>query len=81
MDIKIEEQKMKCLQLTNKILDLENPKEKKKNRGPTKEEVETLNTLLDIYHNRVVFLQRLSEYRNKGKFDIKQETFDILNYI
>ena len=79
MDIKIEEQKMKCLQLTNKILDLENPKEKKKNRGPTKQEVETLNALLDMHHNRVVFLQRLSEYRNKGKFDIKQETFDILS--
>ena len=79
MDLKIEEQKMKCLQLTDKILELEDPQVKKKDKGPSKEEIETLIKLLDMHHNRVVFLQKLSEYRNKGKFDISEKTFDILS--
>ena len=90
MNLKIEEEKIKCLQLTDKILELElgNTKLKKKNKnknnnnnnniGPTNEEIEELNKLLDIHHNRVVFLQRLSEYRNKGKFELNQKTFDLL---
>ena len=81
MDIKIEEEKLNCLKLTDKILELENPK-KDKNRnniGPTNQEINELNNLLDIHHNRVVFLQKLSEYRNKGKFEINEKTFDILS--
>ena len=35
--------------------------------------------MLDIHHNRVVFLQKLSEYRNKGKFELTQKTFDIFS--
>ena len=79
MNLKIEEEKVKCLQLTDKILELENPKLKKNNVGPSNEEVDNLNKLLDIHHNRVVFLQKLSEYRNKGKFELTQRTFDILS--
>ena len=79
MNLKIEEEKVKCLQLTDKILELENPKLKKNNIGPSNEEVDNLNKLLDIHHNRVVFLQKLSEYRNKGKFELTQRTFDILS--
>jgi len=79
MDLKIEEEKMKCLRLTDKILELDNSKSKKNNEGPSNEDIDNLNKLLDIHHNRVVFLQKLSEYRNKGKFEIKQQTFDILS--
>ena len=89
MNIKIEEEKLKCMQLTDKILELENPnpnqnsnKNDNKNNntiGPKDEDVEELNNLLDIHHNRVVFLQKLSEYRNKGKFEISQKTFDIFS--
>jgi len=79
MNLKIEEEKVKCLQLTDKILELENPKLKKNNIGPSNEEVDNLNKLLDIHHNRVVFLQKLSEYRNKGKFELTQRTFDVLS--
>ena len=87
MDLKTEEEKIKCLQLTNQILEFENPKVNKKhinninNIGiePTKKDIEELNNLLDKHHNRVVFLQKLSEYRNKGKFEISQKTFDIFS--
>lgn len=79
MDLSIEEEKMKVQQLTDKVLSLENKKSNKNNNVPTKEDVDKLNSLLDIHHNRVVFLQKLSEYRNKGKFEIKQQTFDILS--
>jgi len=83
LDLKDEEEKIKCLQLADKILELENPKLNKKNNskniGPTNEDIEVLNKLLDIHHNRVVFLQKLSEYRNIGKFELNQKTFDILS--
>ena len=85
MDLKTEEEKIKCLNLTDKILEFENPTIKKKNNNnintisvePTTKDIEDLNNLLDKHHSRVVFLQKLSEYRNKGKFEISQKTFDI----
>ena len=77
LNLEIEEEKIKCLQLTQKIFNLENPKSQ--NNFPTEEEIEQLDKLLDRHHNRVVFLQQLSEFRNKGKFEISQKTFDIFD--
>ena len=77
LDMEIEEEKHKCLILTKKIFNIEDPK--LKNNTPTDEEIEKLNTLLDKHHNRVVFLQLLSEPRGSGKFEITQLTFDILS--
>ena len=77
LDMEIEEEKHKCLILTKKIFNIEDPK--LKNNTPTDEEIEKLNTLLDKHHNRVVFLQILSEPRGSGKFEITQLTFDILS--
>jgi hypothetical protein len=77
LNLEIEEEKIKCLQLTQKIFNLENPKSQ--NNFPTEEEIEQLDKLLDKHHNRVVFLQQLSEFRNKGKFEISQKTFDIFD--
>ena len=74
MDLHIEEEKIKCLNLTDELLTLEDPKPGKF----PKEDLDKLTALLDKHHNRVVFLQRLSEYRSKGKFEITKETFDIL---
>ena len=74
MDLDIEEEKIKCLNLTDELLTLEDPKPGKF----PKEDLDKLTALLDKHHNRVVFLQRLSEYRSKGKFEITKETFDIL---
>ena len=78
MDLKIEEEKMRCLNLTEKILTLEENKEKNNNQ-PTKKDIDELNSLLDIHSNRVVFLQKLSEYRTKGKFELKAQTFEIFS--
>ena len=74
MNLDIEEEKIKCSNLTDKLLTLEDPKP---GQFP-KEDLDKLTALLDKHHNRVVFLQRLSEYRSKGKFEITKETFDIL---
>ena len=78
IDLKIEEEKMRCLNLTEKILTLEENKEKNNNQ-PTKKDIDELNSLLDIHSNRVVFLQKLSEYRTKGKFELKAQTFEIFS--
>ena len=75
-DLDIEEEKFKCLKLSDKILELET-----NNIIPTEEEVNQLNTLLDKHHNRVVFLQKLSQYRNNGKFEIKPQTFEIFTQL
>ena len=77
LDIDIEEEKYKCLQLTKKIFNIENPKHP--NNIITDEEIDELNNLLDEHHNRVVFLQILSEPRGSGKFEITQLTFEILS--
>ena len=78
INLDIEEEKFKCYQLTQKILNIERQKIQKKNI-PTEEEIDKLNNLLDKHDNRVVFLQQLSEFRTKGKFEISQCTFDILS--
>ena len=78
INLDIEEEKLKCYQLTQKILNIERQKVQKKNI-PTEEEIDKLNNLLDKHDNRVVFLQQLSEFRTKGKFEISQCTFDILS--
>ena len=78
LNLNIEEEKLKCYQLTQKIINIEKQKAQKKNI-PTKEEIDILNNLLDKHCNRVVFLEQLSEFRTKGKFEISQFTFDILS--
>ena len=77
LNMENEEEKLKCIELTQKIFNIEN-KDLLSN-APTDEELEELDELLDKHHNRVVFLQQLSEYRNKGKFEISQQTFGILS--
>ena len=79
MNVETEEEKMKVQQLTDKILSIENPKSNKSISLHIEEDVDKLNSLLDVHHNRVVFLQKLTEFRNKGKFEITQKTFDILS--
>ena len=77
LDIEIEEEKYKCLQLTKKIFNIENPKLQK--NIITDEEIEELNNLLVEHHNRVVFFTILSGPRGNGKFEITQLTFEILS--
>jgi hypothetical protein len=76
-DIVIEEEKCKCLKLTEKVLEIET----KEKNFPTEEEVNQLNTLLDKHHNRVVFLGKLSKYRGGGGFKLKSLTFKIFTQL
>ena len=75
LDMELEEEKLSCYQLTQKIFNLE--KNQLLNEAPSEEEINKLNTLLDKHHNRVVFLQLLSGLRNE-LYEIHQQTFDIL---
>ena len=77
LNIELEEEKIRCLKLTQKIFNIENPNFQ--NNIPTEVELEELNKLLDKHHNRVIFLQKISEFRNTGKFEISQKFFDILS--
>ena len=76
LNIETEEEKIKSLKLTRKIFNIENPK--LKDNIPKEQEIEELNALLDKHHNRVVFLQQLSEFRT-SKFEISKKTFDIFS--
>lgn len=77
LNLDIEEEKYKCMELAQKIFNIETKKIPGNN--PTNEDLDFLNSLLDKHHNRVVFLQQLSEFRNTGKFEISEQTFDILS--
>ena len=74
--VEIEEEKLKCMELTQKILNVEN--KTLLSNAPTEEEIEQLNTILNKHHNRVVFLQQLSEFRTSGNFELSKSTFDLL---
>ena len=43
-----------------------------------KEEIKLFESLLDKHHNRVIFLQKLNEFRNTGKFLIPKEISEII---
>ena len=77
LNIECEEEKLKCVELTKKIVDFED--KKMFNNVPTMEEIGLLINLLDKHHNRVVFLQQITLYRSKGEFEISLQTFDILS--
>ena len=77
LNIECEEEKLKCVELTKKIVDFED--KKMLNNVPTMEEIGLLINLLDKHHNRVVFLQQITLYRSKGEFEISLQTFDILS--
>ena len=43
------------------------------------EEVQELKELLDNHHNRLIFLQKLNDYRGLGKFYLCKEDFNLLS--
>ena len=60
-----------------------NPKIKKKFKYKrdelSPEEVQELKELLDNHHNRLIFLQKLNDYRGLGKFYLCKEDFNLLS--
>ena len=75
LNIEVEEEKLKCMLLTQKIFNIENPKQQ--NNLPTELEIDELNKLLDKHHNRVVCLQQIGGFRNRGQFEISKKMFNI----
>ena len=80
IDLKIEGEKVKCKELTLKLLSFtQRPISDNNNVVLSEEEIDQLNDLLDKHHNRVLFLQTLSTFRAKGIFDFPIDIFDLMN--
>ena len=63
----------------NKLENKNDYKIKYKREELTNEELIDFKELLNIHENRVIFLQKLSDYRGLGKFVICDEDYDILS--
>ena len=44
----------------------------------TPEEISELEQLLDNHKNRIIFLQKLSDYRSRGKFYLSEEDYELI---
>ena len=44
----------------------------------TKEEIQLFENLLDKHHNRIIFLQKLNEFRSTGRLIIPKKTFEMM---
>ena len=79
IDIKLEGEKVKCKELTSKLLSFYQKPISEFNILLSDEEIDQLNELLDKHHNRVLFLQSLSTFRAKGIFDFPTDIFNLMN--
>ena len=80
-DLAAEEEKLRCKFLTLKILSFA-PKSKLSNNkitSITQEEVEEIDEMLNKKQNRVIFIQKLSQFRTSGIFDIPEKEYYILS--
>ena len=80
LDFDIEENKLRCKYLTLKILSFapQNKIYKFKIQPISEIEIEEINNMLDKDYIRIIFLQRLSEFRTRGIFDIPDREFSFL---
>ena len=77
IDLKLEEEKVRTRDLTEKLLSFETIYGD--NGMPlTEEEIKELMNLLDKHHNRVLFLQCLSTFRAKGRYDLPLHIYDLI---
>ena len=80
-DLEKEEEKLRCKYLTLKILSFA-PTNKLYSRPipPIKdEEIEEIDDQLKKKQNRVIFLQKLSQFRTRGIFEIPEREYNILS--
>ena len=79
-DIPLEEEKLRCKYLTLKLLSFEQKNKYYSNQFSNiiQEEVEELKEMLNKKYNRVVFIQKLSQFRTTGIFEFKEKEFNIL---
>ena len=82
-DIGIEEEKLRCKYLTLKILSFAPSNKQYSNKIPsiTSDEVEELDKMLDKKYNRIIFIQKLSQFRTRGIFEFPKKEYDILSQL
>ena len=80
-DLTVEEEKLRCKYLSLKILSFAPTSKLYSNQIPsiTNEEVDELENMLIKKQNRVIFLQKLSQFRTRGIFDIPEREYNILS--
>ncbi len=80
-DIAIEEEKLRCKYLTLKILSFAPNSKIYSNKIPniTDEEVDEVNEMLKKKQNRIIFMQKLSQFRTRGIFEIPEREYNILS--
>ena len=80
-DLTLEEEKLRCKYLTLKILSFAPISKIYSNKIPsiTDEEVNEIDDMLKKGQNRVIFIQKLSQFRTRGIFEIPEREFNILS--
>ena len=79
-DIILEEEKLRCKYLTLKILSFAPISKLYSDRIPsiTDEEVIEMEKLIDKKDNRYIFIQKLSQFRTRGIFELPEREYNIL---
>ena len=80
-DIKIEENKNKTQRYIMKIIENMNSNENFKRNELTNDEITDLINLLNEHDNRIIFLQKLSDFRVKGKYVLSDNEYLILSQL
>ena len=80
-NLKLEEENLRCKYLTLKILSLAPSNKLNTNNVPniTPEEVEEIDEMLTKKQNRIIFIQKLSQFRTIGNFEIPDNMYNILS--
>ena len=80
-DLISEEEKLRCKYLTLKILSFAPKSKLYSNQVPniTQEEVEEMTDMLQKKKNRVIFIQKLSQFRTRGIFEFPEREYNILS--
>ena len=82
-DLISEEEKLRCKYLTLKILSFAPKSKLYSNQVPniTQEEVEEITDMLQKKKNRVIFIQKLSQFRTRGIFEFPEREYNILSHL
>ena len=82
-NILIEEEKLRCKYLTLKILSFAPSNKLYSKQIPqiTSDEVWELDKMLDKKQNRIIFIQKLSQFRTRGIFEFPKNEYNILSQL
>ena len=80
-DIKLEENKNKTQRYIMKIIENMNSNENTKRNELMDDEITDLINLLNEHDNRIIFLQKLSDFRVKGKYILSDKEYIILSQL